>query len=470
MSENVTRDSIFRLVREIYMGKWYPIVIGLFAVISSISGTEAIFCALTALAFFGACLLCDSARPLIITFCTFCFHLSGMHSPSLTVSAAYGSGDTDYLFTGWRLPFSIMSISLIVIGSVMFFVRNKCYTRMSIKRDILLLPIIILSAAFLLGGAFRSGYFSGLWLSLGETAVFSAFYFLFAYGFSEDERGEELSGYFSYISAIMSGVIICQLIHLFITSDIIFSDGGINKEGVMLGWGVWTLVGICLAMLIPAIFLGAMREGKSSFIYFGIAVATWIFALLTMSRGAQLFSTLVFAVCVIIAAFKSQHKLFYRIVSIAGVLLAIVTIILLSDKLGVIITAFVDDNGRAEHAKIAIENFLSSILFGVGFSGFESQTTLPQHYAPMGPLPAMAHCTPLQLLSATGLLGLLAYMLYRAASIVPVLRKPTIHKTLLFLGISVILLASLIDNFVFDVYPMFYSLIALAIIHKRKSD
>lgn len=450
------------------MGKWYPVLIGLFAVISSISGTEAVFCSLTAAAFFGACLLCDSARPLIITFCTFCFHISAKHSPSETVSSVYGSGDADYLFTEWRLIFSILSISLIVVGSVIFFVKNRCYKRMSLKRDILLAPIIILSLSFLLGGAFRSGYFSGIWLSLGQIAVFSAFYFLFAYGFREDERGEELSGYFSYISAIMAAVIICQLLHLFLTSDIIFTDSGINKEGVMLGWGVWTLVGICLAMLIPAIFLGALKSGKSSFTYFGIAALTWIFALLTMSRGAQLFSTLAFAACVIIASFKSQHKLFYRIVAICGALLAVAAFIFLFDELGSLLTSFFDDNGRAEHANIAIQNFLSSILFGVGFSGFESQLSLPQHFAPMGPLPAMAHNTPLQLLSATGIVGLLAYIIYRAASVVPVLKKRTAWRSFLFLGISVILLASLIDNFLFDVYPMFYSLIALAIIHKRE--
>lgn len=448
------------------MGKYYPLLIGFFALVSSIFAAEALFCTLTAVFFLLSCIFCDSARPMIIVFSTFCFHISGKHSPSKTVSLYYG-GDSSYLFTGWRVAFTVITVIFIVGGSCLFFIKNKCYKRISFKNG-MLPPIIALCVSFLLGGVTKPWYFGGIWLALGEAAVFSLFYFLFAYGFREDESCEELARYFSYVSSVAAGVLICQLIYLFVRSELIFVNGGINKEGVMLGFGIWTLVGISLAVLIPGIFLGAMRSGTYAFCYFGVAVLTWLFAILTMSRGAQLFSTLAVVLCCAVGAFKSAHKRFYKAVCCIGLFLFLLLFVLFYDKIGEIATVFFDDNGRAEHAKIAVTNFLSSVIFGVGFSGFESILRLPYQYAPMGPLPAMAHNTLFQLMSATGIFGVVAYIWYRTASIVPVLKKPTLYRTLLLVGIAVILLASLVDNFIFDIYPAFYPLIALAIIHKTE--
>ena len=83
----------------------------------------------------------------------------------------------------------------------------------------------------------------------------------------------------------------------------------------------------------------------------------------------------------------------------------------------------------------------------------------------MGPWPAMAHNTILEIMSALGIFGIAAYSLYRIASLIPLFKRPTTKKTMLYLGIIVILLSSMLDNFVFDIYPMFYSVIALSIAH-----
>ena len=418
-------------------------------------------------AFLLAAMLSDSAKPLMITFISFCLYISPLHSPSHTVSNIYGDGNTDYYFTEWRLPLVILTALLIVGGSVFFFIKNKCYKRISPRKDLIFISVMIFSFALILGGAFTEWYFDGLLLSFGQVAVFALFYFLFAYGFKEDERTEDLMGYFSYLSALVSGVIILLLSHLYLTSDIIFIDGGINKEGVILGFGIWTLIGISLSMLIPAIFYNALRGGLGGFFYFGIATLTLIFALLSMSRAAQLISLAVYVLCVGIAAFKSKSKLFYRVILGVIATSALLALILFFDKLSPLFAAFFDDNGRREHAEIAITNFLHSPLFGVGFGGFEGIKSLPDYLSPMGPLPAMAHSTPLQLLSATGVLGLLSYILYRVATVLPVLKKRTLSGVFALICAFVVLIGGLIDNFPFDVYPMFYSLIALAISRKE---
>lgn len=462
---NLTRDRFISEIYRFFNGKVYPLAVCVSAFLASVLEIEIFVLAVMALAFFVCAAVSDDAKPLIVTFITFCLCISCKHSPSHTVSKVYGDGNTDYYFTEWRLPIAVITAVLIVSGAVLFFVKNKCFDGI-LRGGAFFWSTLIFSFALIMGGAFTSYYSDGLTLALGEACVFSLFYFLFAYGFRKGESVDALMGYFSYVSALVSGVIILQLSCLFLSSDIVFLNGSINKEGIMLGFGIWTLIGIHLAMLIPAIFYNAIRRGRRGIIYFLVATLTLLFAFLSMSRGAQLISLAVYVFCVTVAAFKAKNKFFYRV--ILGVILvsAVALAVLFFDKLSAAFIGFFDDNGRIEHAKIAITNFLHFPIFGVGFGGFEAIEALPENLSPMGPLPAMAHCTPLQLLSATGAFGFLTYIFYRAASLIPVLKKRTLPAVLSFLGAAVIFIGGLVDNFPFDIYPMFYSQIALAISHR----
>ena len=82
----------------------------------------------------------------------------------------------------------------------------------------------------------------------------------------------------------------------------------------------------------------------------------------------------------------------------------------------------------------------------------------------------MAHNTIVELLSATGAVGLLAYLWYRVKSLIPVFKRPSLMKTMAALSIAVILFSSLLDNFVFNVYPMFFYITLLALIHRDSRD
>ena len=106
-------------------------------------------------------------------------------------------------------------------------------------------------------------------------------------------------------------------------------------------------------------------------------------------------------------------------------------------------------------------------MFGGGFYGFEVDDSLLYGF---GPLAKQAHNTVLQLLSATGIVGLLSYLYYRFESIKPLLRRPSLKKTLLAMSIGVFLLSSLLDNFVFNIYPTFFYTVTLVLIHKDEEE
>jgi O-antigen ligase len=126
-----------------------------------------------------------------------------------------------------------------------------------------------------------------------------------------------------------------------------------------------------------------------------------------------------------------------------------------------------DSNGRYELWAIALKNFADCPIFGRGFSGFESVHKLESGaFAHMGPMPTMAHNTLFELLSATGIVGTLAYGYYRVVSLIPVFKRPTLQKTMLALSLLVTLGGSLLDNFVFNLYPMYFAMVTLAMIHR----
>ena len=273
--------------------------------------------------------------------------------------------------------------------------------------------------------------------------------------------------YMAYISMLIAIVLIGQMCDLYLTSDEIFRDGTIVKDRVFLGWGIWNLVGVCISMLIPMIFYGAMNN-KYPWLYFTVATLALFAAILTMSRNALIFASLSYGACAIIGCFKGKNKLGFRIITSAGVLALLAGIFVFMPKIKALLGDYFergfDNNGRFELWSAGIDNFLSAPIFGDGFYGYG------EYPLAHGPLPKMAHNTVIELLSATGAVGILAYAWYRVKSLLPVFRCPSLMKTMAALSIAVILGGSLLDNFVFNVYPMFYYTVLLALIHRAEKE
>ena len=462
--------TVFSLenIRRFYVSNVYPIVVCALVLMGSLTGLEMYFNFLTTALFVSAFFISKSIKPFAISLCTYIFQLSVQNSPSLI-------NNSDYLYTGWRLWAMILSLVAIFVGAFYFFFKNKLYRKINFKTDTLIIPVFILCAAFLLNGAF-SGQWTvmGFLFSLAQTVVYGFIFMLFRYGFEQEEKSSDIMSYFSYISALMAGVIIIQLAVLFLTSDNVFVDGSINKEGVVLGWGIWNLIGACLAMLIPMLFYGVITS-KHSWAYFAVATFTWLASVLTMSRNALIFASLAYAVCVIIACFKGNHFKAYRIIVAVGIICIAVLLVILRSKIQAILGDYFargfDSNGRYELWSIAWKNFLEYPVFGIGFYSFESVHQLESGaFAHMGPMPTMAHNTVFQLLSATGVLGIAAYGYYRVKSFIPVFKSPTLMKTMLAVSIATTLLGSLLDNFVFNVYPMYFQMAMLALIHRSYAE
>ncbi len=440
-----------------YQGDIYPLVITAIVLIGNLTALEVFFNTLHVLLAFGALCISRSIKPFIISLCTCYMQISVANSPFYPTR-------TDYYFSGWRFPVLLTGCVFIFIGLFVFVIRNRVYAKISLKKTPHIIPLLILSVAFLLNGSFSSSWKIGnLIFSLGHVAVYLLLFLLMYHGFSDEDDAESLSSYFAYISMLISLIISAELLHLFITSDTIFVDGSINKVGVALGWGIWNLVGVSLAVLIPVLFYG-MNKNKYPWLYFASATVTYLASVLTMSRNALIFSTLIYACCVIISCFIGKNKRVFRIIVGAMILLAALMLVILWDKIYTVLADYFSrgfsDNGRFDMWRAAFKNFIAAPIFGKGFYGLVVETYT------FGPLPIMAHNTVLELLSATGIIGLLAYLYYVFDASKRVFKRPTFMKTMLALSMLVLIAESMLDNFVFNIYPVFYYSVAMAIIVK----
>lgn len=448
-------------MRAFYMSDIYPALICFIVAVGSISGLEFYFNFLhTALAC-GAFWISKSIRPLMISFLTYVMQVSVKNSP-------FFPSYSDYYFSGWRLVFIIIIACAIVASLVAFAVKSRVFSKVSFKNTPCLLPLLLLSLSFL-----SNGLFSGRWrlgnivFALANIVVYLLIFILFYHGLSNGERAEDISKYFAYISMLVSFVISAEIIAHFITADNVFVNGSINKVEMALGWGIWNLVGVSLSVLIPVIFYG-MHVNKYPWLYFVAATLTYVMALLTMSRNALVFATLAYVACVIISCFVGKNKRVFRIITATGVSLVIILGVTLWDKIQELLRDYFErgfsDSGRYALWRAAFDNFLDAPIFGMGFYGFDVETDV------FGPLAKQAHNTVLQLLSATGIVGFSAYAYYRFSTLKPVFHRPNLVKSMMAISIAVLLFGSLLDNFIFNIYPMFHYTMALVIIHKSDRE
>ncbi len=456
------KSDILPRIKSFYMGPIYPALVCAVVLIGNLTALELFSNILLVILTVGSLLICDSIKPFIAPLCTFYMQVSLPNSP-------FYPSRSDYYATGWRLPCIIISAVLVFAAIFVFVFKNRVFGRIKAESTPLLTMFPLLTVAFLASGAFSSEWsIKNLLFGLANIFVYVLLFALIFHGFSDSDKGEELLKYLSYVAMLIALVISAELIHLYLTNENIFVNGSVDKNQVALGWGIWNLIGVSLTILIPVIFAG-IHNNRYPWLYFATATLAWLMAVLTLSRNALIFSTLIYAVCVIISCFKGKNKPVFRIITAIGVVAAVILVILLWSKIKALLGDYFDrgfsDNGRFEIWSAAFKNFLEAPVFGNGF-----YTLKVENFYSYGPVPLMAHNTVLQLLSSMGVFGIAAYVSYMKNLFEPVVVYPTLGKTFLALSVIIINLQSMLDNFVFNFYPILFITVATAVIFKIDED
>lgn len=443
-----------------FEGRLYPIAVLVLAFIGHISGLEVFTAGIILLSASLAFVILPTSKPFIVVATVFVFQVSLEHTPGVpTVS--------DYYFTSWRLVAVVSVLTVFIISLLIFFVRQRLWQRADTKSTPLYV-LLALALAFVLNGAFSAEWTPDTLVFGIITAIAYALTFLLFFLGMRGENKEELVDYFTFVTAGVSVLLIAEVGWLFLTGEGVIVDGEIVKEAMLFGWGIWNSMGAALVMLIPTLFVGVYRS-KRWYLYLALATLDLVCVYLTRSRGALLIGVFVYISAIITLALFGNKKNVFRItlgvILVAGVAVAV----LLWDRLPSLVGAFLYDNGRFLLWQAGLENFLSSSAFGTGFLGFKFPDD-PIYFEGVDFMPAMAHNTLVELLSATGIVGTLAYAVYRVSTVCAAIRARSVEGWLIFLSAISVALMSLLDNYMFQFWPILYYSAAMSVVYLLGTD
>jgi O-antigen ligase len=302
---------------------------------------------------------------------------------------------------------------------------------------------------------------------LGQALVYLVIYVLCFLGLRKEKRGELLD-HFNHWVVLMSWIIILEVMWFIFSGDENFAEV-VNNRSLSLGIGNCNIVGAHAAMLIPANIYGFMK-GKRPVVSIVTALFVYAVALVSTSRNAMLFGTFYFVLCFVICVFSGQRKRqMGKLVATFSIILVVFAIVFREQITNVIelyLNRGMSDNGRYPLWECAFEAFLESPIFGKGF--YTIDLTNPNFFDKFefSLVPDFAHNTVFELLGATGIVGFIGYSVYRISTFVLMLKKPSIARIMLTLSASYIVVASLLDNFILQIFtPVLYTVtVAIAAI------
>ena len=453
----MNRNDYLEKIRNFFGGGLYPVLVALLVFLGHSTDLELLFGSLMFATVIVGCFVCNDLRFAITPFMATIFIVSINHSPNVPNYSRY------YIKPA-VLTYIIIVASLVLLSFVWFAIKNR-HAMTGLSKRSMFWSMAILCLVISFNGALNDGYtvYNFFYVLSFYLSLLLVYWFFAAYINFDSKR---IYNYFMYCLAV-TGILICaELLFAYATTVRFDEAGGVIKETVLLGWGVWTAIGGMLAMLMPACFYFAASH-RFGWIGFLLGLFMYFCILLSQARGAMLFGTVVLLLCLITLFFFGKKRKQNRVLIILLMIIGVVGCIVLKDKILSLFRNFLQsgfgDNGRFELWEIGWNHFLEYPIFGSGFyDSFINEEWLKDVY------PYLYHNTVIQFLGATGIVGLCAYLLHRVHTAIMVFSRPNLFKAFLAFGILGLLMVSLLDVLFFNTYPtIIYSLMLLFI---EKSD
>ena len=366
------------------------------------------------------------------------------------------------------MVFFIIFLLLLLLGLGYFFFRMRRKANpIAFKGQ--LPPLAAFSLMLILNGLFTGGsILPNLLFGLVLAASFVGFYLLNA---AFLPRTEDVRRYFFFTMLVTALMIVGQLLVAYATTVRFDDNLDPIKESIILGWGAWTNIGAYLTLLLPAPFYFAATDEKKPTLWFCLGCLVFGGIVLSGSRASLGFGAVVFLFCLLLLVYKSANKRQNRLCVLVFCLLCLIFCFLFRETLFRFFTLYwkygFSDNGRFVLWERAFDAFKEAPVFGVGFYD------IGLHVEWVGELslfPPTSHNTILHLLSATGILGLGAYLWHRVKT-VQLLWQSRKNTASLFLFISMfaLILCSFVDEHLFHIYPAFCYIYALYLSEPSKT-
>lgn len=463
--------SILNSVKEFLYSRYFPFMTAVISLLCYYLGWDIVF--IYYIGIFGLIILLtlDDISPMATLLLFMQILVSKQNSPN------HDSGHSDYYFD----PAIITQIFIVIGLLALALIYRLVFTCK--KRQFSLSPVFFGLCAFafvlLFNGVFSAGYnpkniLYGLVMALCFLGIFVAFKDSLAMNEATFER---IALSFFALSLALT----FELFVAYLTTDGLYVDGNFNRGKLTFGWGVYNTMGMMLLTCLPAVFYlsGKYKYGFVFTLFSAILlVAIWM----SCSRQAMLASAVIYPLCLIVLIFKGNNRLANLLIVICALAAIAAVLIIFKDTVfeyikglisSIAVNGKLSGSGRTDLWKGGIKYFESSPLFGVGFysnlyNDFLGGTTTSSG---MSFIPQMCHNTVIELMSACGICGLLAYFAHRVQTIVCLFRNFNYNRLFIALTVFSLLTVSLVDNHIFNIFPtIIYSFLIAALVASERKD
>ena len=283
-------------VRNFFRSGWFAALAALLMACSEIFGLE-IF-VIYAYLVFGLLivLFADDMLGIVPMVCCGYMIFSAENNPGKFPDSLFGQPQGQL-----ALFYAVAVIAVMLIGRLVSMLLERE------KRGVpkLTVGFLLLGASYLLGGAF-SPYYDGRTVLMGfvQIAALCGFYFYLYYTVRWDRVPK---GYLPMVISIIGVGMLAEIVGMYFGEGVIREDGSINRVALYTGWGIYNNVGCVMAMCMPAPVYFAVKN-KNGWAYTILCTVFYLGVMVTQSRGAMLFGSVVYLGCVVVTLVGSKKK------------------------------------------------------------------------------------------------------------------------------------------------------------------
>ena len=464
---HIRKSGFVRAVNDYMRSAWFIVLIALLTAISSVMELELVVYTLFILMGVFISLFGDDLLPLMpIAICCYIAPSSG-NNPGRNEDSIF------YLENG-----GIYLIFLAVLFVCSLLVRLFTDDQIGRKHFIgekrrLTGGMILLGVCYLLSGIGIEDYAKYFSRNLLFSFIQFASIFVMYYLFTGTVKWERVpKGYFAWIGMCVGFVVMVQLLENYLSGRIFIGSGlTIDREMISTGWGMHNNIGGLMAMMLPFPFYLAYTR-KRGWIFNLLGSVLLVGVVLSCSRTSMVVAAVMYATCSFILLRNRESRRnnlrVYAVVFVA----AVAMVVIFWHQLFDIFYKFIDEifiiSSRDKLVVNGCKQFVAYPVFGGSF--FPQGDYIPWDWSDLEAFtsffPPRWHNTLIQIAASCGIVGLVGYVVHRAQTVILLLKNISTEKLFIALYVGALLLASLLDCHFFNIGPvMFYSM-ALAVAEK----
>lgn len=445
LADRYKKSTFLHTAERFLSSVFFPVVLGAVILLCYYLGWDMVMIWFVALCAVAILLTCRDVTPVFAIFLFMNIVISLKNSPSKLGS------QSDYFLRLEIYVQIIIAISLCIIallGRLIYNIKSETF-----RPSPMFYGVCALGVAFLLSGSFAPDYTAmnivyGLFLA----AIYILIFMLVSSNISADKASFTKIAFYGCVFSIVLAI---ELIVAYATYEGLFVDGLIDRGKLFWGWGMYNTIGMLFCVCIPAWFYLAVTR-KYSYVYTAFGIANVCIVFFTMSRQNILGAAVVGVGCMVwlLLCRKGRDRLINIIVlAVAAVAVGIAVYLNYDDVMHYIssmLDNIKDGGNRVAIWQRAVEDFLKAPIFGVGFYYLKD---LDAGFVGLDIIPKMYHNTVLQMLGACGMVGLAAYAVHRAQTIISFVRNINTERIFIAISAGALLFVSLFDNHMFYIFP-----------------